>query len=380
AACRPRARCTDGARPPPYRSASPARRRPTGTAASSWPRTAPRYTQPVASAARDGCGTRPLSGPQEPPQGTHVQPPHAIWTAGGATVNMRAVTPAVVVEALTRRYGTRVALAGIDFTVAPGEIVGLLGPNGAGKSTPLSILATLLRPDSGRVVLGGHELPSDAAAARHLLGLVPQREAFYPTLTARENLVFFGRMQGLSGPALGEAIGRGLEMVGLTRRADEPVGMLSGGMRRRLNLACGILHRPRIVLLDEPTVGVDPQSREHLFDAIVGLARDGAAIVYSTHHMEEAERLCARVVLLAAGRVMASGTPAALVSDAGMLPRLELRTARPLAAGWLTGLPGVGATTANGAHHLVELHALTAAPAVIAAAAAAGGEVQTLAL
>jgi linearmycin/streptolysin S transport system ATP-binding protein len=293
---------------------------------------------------------------------------------------MRAVTPAVVVEALTRRYGARVALAGIDFTVAPGEIVGLLGPNGAGKSTTLSILATLLHADSGRVVLGGHELPAAAAAARRLLGLVPQREAFYPTLTARENLVFFGRMQGLSGTALGDAIDRGLDMVGLARRADEPVGMLSGGMRRRLNLACGILHRPRIMLLDEPTVGVDPQSREHLFDAIVGLARDGAAIVYSTHHMEEAERLCARVVLLDAGRVMASGTPAALVTDAGMLPRLELRTARSLPAGWLTGLPGVGATTADGLRHLVELHALAAAPAVIAAAAAAGGEVQTLAL
>src|SRR5262249_8739193 len=323
----------------------------------------------AASAARDGCGTRSPSGPREPPQGTHVQPPHAIWTAGGATVNMPAVTPAVVVEALTRRYGARVALAGIDFTVAPGEIIGLLGPNGAGKSTTLSILATLLHPDGGRVVLGGHELPRGAAAARRLLGLVPQREAFYPTLTARENLAFFGRMQGLSGAGLGEAIDRGLEMVSLARRADEPVGVLSGGMRRRLNLACGILHRPRIVLLDEPTVGVDPQSREHLFDAIAGLGHDGAAIVYSTHHMEEAERPCAPVVLLDAGRVMASGTPAALVADAGMRPRLELRTARSLPAGWLTGLPGVDAITADGVRHLVELHALAAAPAVIAAAA-----------
>lgn len=290
------------------------------------------------------------------------------------------MTPAVVVEQLVRRYGPRVALAGIDFIVAPGEIVALLGPNGAGKSTTLSILATLLAPDGGRVELGGHRLPDGARAIRRLLGLVPQREAFYPTLTARENLVFFGRLHDLDGKALHDAVERSLELVGLAERAAEPAGVLSGGMRRRLNLACGILHRPRIVLLDEPTVGVDPQSRERLFDTVAALAREGTAVLYSTHQMEEAERLCHRIVLLDAGRVVASGTTAELVAHTGMLPWLDLSTASPLPPGALDRVPGVEMVEATGLRHRVRLRTLAAAPAVIAAVASTGGTVESLTL
>src|SRR5690606_9705026 len=177
------------------------------------------------------------------------------------------------------------------------------GPNGAGKSTTLSILATLLAQTSGRVEVAGHALPGHASQVRRVLGLVPQRIAIYPTLTARENLQYFAALQGLDRRRAGDAIARVLAMVGLDARADEPTLQFSGGMSRRLNLACGILHEPRVILLDEPTVAVDPQARERIYALERQLAAGGAAILHSTHLMEEAERLCDRVVLVDAGRV-----------------------------------------------------------------------------
>jgi linearmycin/streptolysin S transport system ATP-binding protein len=290
------------------------------------------------------------------------------------------VTPLIAVDGLVKRYGTHVALGGVSFAVGPGEVVGLLGPNGAGKSTTLGVLATLLAFDAGTVAVGGHALPDAGTAARGVLGLVPQQIAVYPTLSARENLRYFARILGLRGGDTTRRIAEVLDVVGLAPRADEPVLRLSGGMRRRLNLACGIVHRPRVVLLDEPVVGVDPQSRERVFEAIETLARGGAAVLYSTHQMDEAERLCARVVLLDRGRVVASGAPATLVAGAGMTPVVRLRTARPLPATWLDGIAGTRIADVADVETAVAVADAASVPAVLAAALATGIDVLDMTL
>ena len=282
------------------------------------------------------------------------------------------VMPLIAVDGLVKRYGAQVALAGVGFTVAPGEVVGLLGPNGAGKSTTLGVLATQLGFEAGTVVVAGHALPGQAHAARRALGLVPQQVAVYPTLSARENLRFFARLSGLKRVKATRSVAEVLHVVGLTARADEPAVRLSGGMRRRLNLACGILHRPSVVLLDEPVVGVDPQSRERIFEAITTLARGGAAVLYSTHQMDEAERLCDRVVLLDRGRVLASGTSAELVANAGMTASLHLHTASPLPSGALAELAGIHVAESSGCDLVVAVADTAAVPAVLAAALRAG--------
>jgi ABC-2 type transport system ATP-binding protein len=280
----------------------------------------------------------------------------------------------VLVERLTKRYETRTALDRVSFAVEAGEVVGLLGPNGAGKSSTLGVLATLLSFDGGSVTVAGRALPSGAAAARRALGYVPQSIAVYPTLSARENLCFFGRTLGLGRTRARAAADHALALLGLEGRADEPVVNFSGGMRRRLNLGCGLLHRPRVLLLDEPAVGVDPQSRERIFEAVIALAAEGAAILYSTHQMEEAERLCHRVVLLDAGRVVASGTPAALVGRAGVRATVHLRTVRPLPIGWLN-VAGARLLEATDGSVAVALENPARVPAVLEAAIRGGGEV-----
>jgi len=286
------------------------------------------------------------------------------------------VNGGVSLEGVEKRYGDRPALRGVSFAVAPGEIVGLLGPNGAGKSTTLSILATTLRPDAGRVRVAGHALPDDAAAARRAIGYVPQRESLYPPLTATENLLFFARMLGLSAAAARTATARVLEIVALDSRAREPIAMFSVGMRRRLNLACGILHAPRVLLLDEPTVGVDPQSRERIFEAIGDHARAGTAVLYSTHAMEEAERLCGRVVLLDEGSIVAAGTTTELIARAGTMPMVRLCTDRALPADWLSGIDASEAARRPDHTIDVAVSALAAVPAVLAAASRAGGTIR----
>jgi ABC-2 type transport system ATP-binding protein len=290
--------------------------------------------------------------------------------------------PLVRVEGLEVRYGDRPALDGLAFDVDGGEVVGLLGPNGAGKTTTLSVLATLRRPDAGRALIAGHATDRDGAAARRAIGLVPQTLALYPTLTARENLRFFARLLGLARAAARTAVERTLSLVGLDERADDVVATFSGGMQRRLNLACGLLHAPRVLLLDEPTVGVDPQSRERIFTTIRAHAAAGAAVLYSTHYMEEAERLCDRVVLVDHGRTVASGTPVALVRGLGGGFRLEVVTPDPLPPDWLAGVPGAHAEPvlrlvppARGHRAHVALDRLDTAPRVLERAAAAGGEV-----
>ena len=285
---------------------------------------------------------------------------------------------AIAVEDLRKRYGTRTALAGISLTVGAGEIVGLLGPNGAGKSTALSILATLLPADEGSVRIAGHPLPAERRQARRALGLVPQQIALYPTLSGLENLHFFGRMQGLERRACRAAAAHALELVGLSERADDPVEQYSGGMRRRLNLACGIVHAPLVLLLDEPTAGIDPQSRERIHAAIELSARHGAAVLVSTHDMEEAERLCGRVVLLDAGHLVAGGTANELVSASGIASSLFLRTLRPPPSDWLDGLGSVRVLAANGTRATLAVDDPTAMPVLLARAARAGGDVVEL--
>jgi ABC-2 type transport system ATP-binding protein len=292
--------------------------------------------------------------------------------------------PLIRVQNLCAHYGQRAALDGISFEVGAGEIVGLLGPNGAGKTTTLSVLATLRQPNGGDAAVAGHAVDRAPAAVRRALGLVPQSVALYPTLTARENLRFFGRLLGLRRRALDDAVASALDVAGLAERAEDVVATFSGGMQRRLNLAGALLHAPRVLLLDEPTVGVDPQSRERIFTAVRGQAAAGTAVLYSTHYMEEAERLCDRVVLIDRGRVVATGTPAALVRQGRRGLRLAVVTRRALAPGWLDGvaaarpLPPADADAAlAGGGELAEvaIDDLAAATAVLDRAAAAGGDV-----
>ncbi len=280
------------------------------------------------------------------------------------------------------RYGERWALQGLSFEVGAGEVVGLLGPNGAGKTTTLSVLATLRPADGGSAEIAGHRTDTQAGAARRLLGFVPQNLAIYPTLTARENASFFARLFGLGGREASEVVRRVLGVVGLAERADEVVATFSGGMQRRLNLACGLLHQPRVLLLDEPTVGVDPQSRERIFEAVREQAAAGAAVLYSTHYMEEAERLCDRVVLVDGGVAVASGTPAGLIAQAGGGLRLEVATRAPLPVGWLEGVPRAHPLAgeipaATGIRHVayVVLDDLGSAAPILERATARGGGV-----
>jgi len=286
----------------------------------------------------------------------------------------------IAVADLRKRYGTRTALAGISLSVGAGEIVGLLGPNGAGKSTTLAILATLLAPDEGSVRVAGHPLPAERRAARRALGLVPQQVAVYPALTGAENLRFFARMLGLDRGACRSAAAHALELVGLADRGDDPVEQYSGGMRRRLNLAAGMLHGPRVLLLDEPTVGVDPPSRERIHMAIERLAREGTAVLVCTHDMEEAERLCDRIVLLDTGRIVAAGTTTELVGASGIASSLFLRMLRSPPGDWLDGLAAVRVLATNGTRTTLAIDDPTALPVLLARAARAGGEIVELRL
>jgi ABC-2 type transport system ATP-binding protein len=215
------------------------------------------------------------------------------------------------VEQARKRYGTVQALAGVSLELRQGELLALLGPNGAGKTTLVRALAGRVRLDEGAIRLFGR--PLAPRAHREGLGVVPQEVALYPLLTARENLEAFGSLQGLRGAALRERVEWALEWTGLGDRPREPVGGFSGGMRRRLNIACGVLHHPRVVLLDEPTVGVDPQSRERIYDMLDRLRREGASLLLTTHQLEEAEVRCDRVIIVDHGRVIAAGTLEELV-------------------------------------------------------------------
>jgi ABC-2 type transport system ATP-binding protein len=223
-------------------------------------------------------------------------------------------TPPLRIEALVKHFGQVTAVDGITLELRSGECFGLLGPNGAGKSTLIRSIVGRVIPDGGRIAVFG--APADSAEARKALGWVPQELALYPRLTCRENLQAFGRYHGMNGAELEQGVSRCLEWATLNERADELVRNLSGGMKRRLNMAAGLIHQPRLILMDEPTVGVDPQSRHNIFEMIEQLRGQGMSLIYTTHYMEEAERLCDRIAIVDHGKVIALGSNSELVRNA----------------------------------------------------------------
>ncbi len=225
----------------------------------------------------------------------------------------------VEVNQLAKQYpgSAQPAVNGVSFAIQRGEIFGFLGPNGAGKTTTISMLSCLLKPTSGNASIAGFDLIRQSNDIKRRIGLVPQDLALYPTLSARDNLLFYGRIYGLTGKPLQQRVDEALTMVGLYDRRDEAVEKYSGGMKRRVNIAAGLLHEPEILFLDEPTVGVDPQSRNFIFDNVEALNRGGVTVLYTTHYMEEAERLCHRVAIIDQGQIVALDTPRGLQEALG---------------------------------------------------------------
>jgi len=232
--------------------------------------------------------------------------------------------PVLTVSQLTKSYGMLRAVDGISFHIDRGDIYGLLGPNGAGKTTTIDMIATLLRPDAGEVDIQSAADGSDGDV-RWKIGLVPQKSSLTEKLTGRECLRFFGRLYDLRGRNLCERVERRLKDVGLEKRGDDRVSTYSGGMQRRLNIAAGLLHDPALLLMDEPTAGVDPQSRSYIFDIVEQLAADGVSILYTTHYMEEAQRLCRRIGVMDHGHILAEGTLAELIEHIGACQAVRIQ-------------------------------------------------------
>jgi ABC-2 type transport system ATP-binding protein len=251
--------------------------------------------------------------------------------------------PMIRVRDLVKRYGGIVAVDSVSFDVAGGEIFGFLGPNGAGKTTTISILSCVTPPTSGTASVAGFDVVRESLAARGMMGVVPQEIALYPTLSARQNLIFWGRMYGLGGNTLARRVDELLEIVELGDRSGSRIETFSGGMKRRINIAAGLLHSPDVLFLDEPTVGIDPQTRRSLLDLVKGLNGDGLTIVYTTHYLEEAEYLCDRVGIMDEGKMIAVGTRDELTESIGATGVIAVR-ADDIGAGsieWLSSLPGV---------------------------------------
>jgi ABC-2 type transport system ATP-binding protein len=220
-------------------------------------------------------------------------------------------TPIIQIRGLKKQFNPPegpVAVNGIDLDIYEGEIFSLLGPNGAGKTTTISMISGLLTPTAGEVHIAGHSIREDPIAAKRAIGIVPQELALYPTLSARQNLTFFGKMYGLAGKELKQRVAEVLDFTELNDRADDPVQEYSGGMKRRVNIGVGLLHRPQVIMLDEPTVAIDPQSRRNILDAVIELNRRGTTVLYTTHYMEEAQELSHRVAIIDHGEIIALGT------------------------------------------------------------------------
>ncbi len=260
--------------------------------------------------------------------------------------------PAILeVHQLVKKYGDLVAVKGISFDIQEGEIFSLLGPNGAGKTTTISMLSTLYAPTSGDATIGGFSVTRAPMSVRNIIGVVPQDLALYEDLSARENLVFWGQMYGLSGKSLASRVEEVLEQIGLADRAKERVKTYSGGMKRRVNIGVGLLHKPRLLFMDEPTVGIDPQSRRAILDSVKQLNAQGMTVLYTTHYMEEAAELSDRVGIIDHGELIALGTQEELTHQVGENETLVLHIgeeedAEALAKA-LTGIPGVLQATAN---------------------------------
>ena len=231
---------------------------------------------------------------------------------------------AIQVQGLHKSFGEIKAVQGISFEVQKGEIFSLLGPNGAGKTTTLSMLATLLRPDDGDACVLGHSLRREPMAVKSVLGVVPQEIAVYEDLTARENLTFWGKMYGLRGPGLRQRVDEVLDIIGLSDRANGRVGKFSGGMKRRVNIGVALLHKPQVIYMDEPTVGIDPQSRRNILDSVVALKNQGMTVLYTTHYMEEAQELSDHIAIMDHGRLIACGAHEELVKLVGQQTRIDL--------------------------------------------------------
>src|SRR5512144_1990640 len=228
------------------------------------------------------------------------------------------------VNNLVKQYGDFAAVNGVTFDIQEGEVFSLLGPNGAGKTTTTSMLSTLYTPTSGDATIGGHSITREPMAVKQVIGVVPQELALYEDLTARENLVFWGQMYGLSGKALNNRVDEVLEQIGLTDKAKNRVKTYSGGMKRRVNIGVGLLHKPRLLFMDEPTVGIDPQSRRAILDTVKDLNQQGMTVLYTTHYMEEAEELSNRVGIIDHGELIAIGTQKELTQQVGQTETLIL--------------------------------------------------------
>ena len=231
---------------------------------------------------------------------------------------------AIFVKNLHKSFGGKPAVQGVRFTVHTGEIFSLLGPNGAGKTTTISMLSGLTEPDEGDAYIMGHSIRQESRAARAVLGVVPQEIALYMDLSARENLLFWGKMYGLSGSLLRQRVDETLEIIGLAGRQKDRVATFSGGMKRRVNIGVALLHRPQVVIMDEPTVGIDPQSRRHILDAVKELNRQGMTVLYTTHYMEEAQELSEHIAIMDQGKLIACGTHAELIRLVGEQARVDL--------------------------------------------------------
>ncbi len=239
-------------------------------------------------------------------------------------------SPFLTVSGLVKKYNGHAVVNDVSFEVPQGIIFGLLGPNGAGKSTTISMISGLFSPDAGDITIGGYSILRKPMQAKRLMGVVPQEIALYPTLTARENLFFWGRLFRLSGKTLQNKVNDALEIAGLTERADERIEKYSGGMKRRVNIAAGLLHNPKLLLLDEPTVGVDPQSRRSILETIKELNRQGMTVLYTSHYMEEVEELCDLITIIDQGEIIASGSQAELLQLAGDTDLVNMDLDRPL--------------------------------------------------
>jgi ABC-2 type transport system ATP-binding protein len=255
------------------------------------------------------------------------------------------MTPILDVQNLVKKFGDFSAVSGISFSIDHGEIFSLLGPNGAGKTTTISMLSCLIPPTDGDAFIAGHSIVKDPLGVKRLIGIVPQEIALYDALSARENLVFWGHMYGLGGAALRRRVDQVLEQIGLVDKADQRVNTYSGGMKRRVNIGVGLLHQPRIIYMDEPTVGIDPQSRRNILEAVKELNRQGMTVLYTTHYMEEAQELSDRVGIIDHGELIALGTQKELTQMVGEHDVLRLHLAEdqladPLADG-LCSLPEV---------------------------------------
>ncbi|HEU4719342.1 MAG TPA: ABC transporter ATP-binding protein [Bacteroidia bacterium] len=233
----------------------------------------------------------------------------------------------IAVQNLKKTFGTHVALNGISFSIKEGEFYGLLGPNGAGKTTTISIISTILQPDEGSVSIGNYDLKRDPGSCKRIIGVVPQEIALYEKLTAHENLVFWGSLYGGEKSRLMKRIDEILHLFGLYERRNDKISTYSGGMKRRINIASALLHNPQILFMDEPTVGIDPQSRNLIFEVVEKLHSDGMTIIYTTHYMEEAERFCDRIGIIDKGEIIAQGTLQELRDQSGMKEVIVVRFA-----------------------------------------------------